>query len=157
MVKYKIMSDKDLQDLLVDLEAEDPWKLIDETKERIKYFNFGEDWHFKDQKSYYFCALLNDKIIGCARVKTGGQSSLSHPGWRHWLTFISVDPEYQSQGIARRLIDQIMYFCSKENIHLLISSYSQQGFDKIRRHILFYAEEYNTAIKESSTKPDIFF
>jgi len=149
MLVYKIMSDDDLSNLLLDYDKDDYMEDFKDAKKRIKYFDFQQDTYFNDQYSLYFCALEDNKLIGAARVKIGGKDSCINPGWCNWLTFIAVDPEYQSQGHATKLIDMIMCYCASNDIDLLISEYTEEGASKIHKVMHRYAHKYQTTVKDS--------
>lgn len=65
-----------------------------------------------------------------------------------WIKFICVDPKYQNQGYAKKLIGDIFKFAKDNNFTLETSIYSDEGLEKIKKIIEKYEEE--TGVKVHS-------
>lgn len=74
-IEYRYLKDKELYNLYVDFNLDDPWEKFNEI-EKLKYFKVNDlfPYNSKDDSHYhiYFCAFLNDKIIGMLKLKVGG-------------------------------------------------------------------------------------
>jgi len=70
--------------------------------------------------SAYFFAFVDDLLVGQLSLK---QSPFTENIL--WFTGISVDPKYQKNGIATRLIEEAFQFTKKEGKEILMSYYEE--------------------------------
>ena len=88
-VSYKTLSIDDMYKMFVDYSLEEPYEKIKKLSKEIKYLNFGyESYHTDSNK--FFCAFVNNDLVGVAKLKIGGCESCANPGWNNWIGFVSV-------------------------------------------------------------------
>lgn len=87
------------------------------TSRRIRYLVRSEADH-----ENHIVAWDGDKIVGMAGVQT-------NPHWPEqlWIKFISVDPVYQGQGIARNLLERIYRYARDHGQRLKPGSFTEEG------------------------------
>lgn len=131
---FKVFEDAELYELLIDRNAKNPWKRFEALK-KIKYFSDDIFPYLakKDEKNIYFCSMHKDKIVGIIKLKVGGDESLFYAGWKNWICYVSILPEYQNKGISRKLIQLMFKYAKEKKIKILSSSYTSEGFKKIRK------------------------
>ena len=128
--------------------------MLEILKENPKVFEFlCERNIFPHVGEFVFLVEEEDGYVkGILRMKLNGYDSVSAKGFKNWLNFITVRKEEQNKGVATRLI-KAAYTYLEENghDHILISAYTQEGREKIRKTILRIAEEHpSVKTRESS-------
>lgn len=89
------------------------------------------------QKEILFPVVrVGDEIVGLAQLEKSPYKENCY-----WVSFISVDPAYQGNGYASKLIEEIFSFAKKENISLKASSYKEDGFLKLKDKLKQEAEK----------------
>jgi len=53
----------------------------------------------------------------------------------YWIKMVSIDEKYQNQGLASKLIAEVIRFAKENNMTLEASSYKDEGYQKLK-HIL---------------------
>lgn len=142
---FKVFTDAELYELLIDRNAKNPWKRFDSLN-GIKYFRPDDIFPYlakEDEKHIYFCSMHKNKIVGMIKLKVGGTESLFHTGWKNWICFISILPEYQGKGISRKLIQAMFKYAKEKKLNILSSSYSNEGFIKIRKVLREESKNYS--------------
>jgi GNAT superfamily N-acetyltransferase len=145
VITVKVFTDAELYELLVDRDAENPWKRFDSLN-GIKYFDSDNIFPYlskEDEKHIYFCLMHKNKIVGMIKLKVGGTESLFHTGWKNWICFVSILPEYQGKGISRKLIQAMFKYAKEKNLNILSSGYSSEGFLKIRKVLREESKNYS--------------
>ncbi|HPS21449.1 MAG TPA: GNAT family N-acetyltransferase [Candidatus Paceibacterota bacterium] len=66
-----------------------------------------------------------------------------------WIKFISVDPKYQNNGYAKKLIEEIFNYAKENNFSLTNSIYSDEGKEKLK-HIVEELKEKSGVKVENS-------
>ncbi|MCR5783610.1 MAG: GNAT family N-acetyltransferase [Clostridia bacterium] len=112
----------------------DPWKPEDAVV-HIKEL-------LESNQAYGLEYLTDGRIVGFVL----GTSMLFHYGRTFEINDLAVDPAYQKRGIAKKLIETLMYDLEKQNIvgvHLITAAeaflpefYERFGFQKEKRVIL---------------------
>jgi len=148
-IEYRYLKDKELYNLYVDFNLDDPWEKFNEI-EKLKYFKVNDlfPYNSKDDSHYhiYFCAFLNDKIIGMLKLKVGGESSFRYDNWKNWVCFISILPEFQGNHISRKLIQMMYQYAKEKNLNILMSGYSEDGFNKVKKIFNEESKNYNVSL-----------
>lgn len=106
---------------------------MDSIKQRIKYFEINNG-HWRN--NLYICEIIDDLIVGvlCYSITTNGPTFQGH---NHFISYVSVDPNFQNQGIATKLID-----CWNENVYkpelgqCALSGFTENGFNYLRNKFL---------------------
>jgi GNAT superfamily N-acetyltransferase len=133
---YKIMTGRKLYDYLIDRNSKNPGHKFEEIKNRIKFFSskdmIGGCFCPEDEINYFFVAFDDDKIVGMIKLKTGGNCSYGYPEYKNWISYCSVDSNYQGQGIARELAEILFKFAKEHNFNILTSGYTEDGFKKLK-------------------------
>lgn len=76
-------------------------------------------------------------------------SELQTDPWKKdnfWLKFVSVDPKYQNKGYATKVIDALFQYTKGKQCSLEVSSYSDDGAQKIQKVIEQKAGEYGVTL-----------
>jgi aminoglycoside 6'-N-acetyltransferase I len=106
---------------------------------------WNEDWSFSDAKrrlkgilespsSFGLVAVIDNKVVGIALGVSKGYLDKND----FWLDEFSVDPNYQKQGIATKLMDELkrnlaekeitkIYLVTKKN-YPCVNLYKKEGF-----------------------------
>jgi RimJ/RimL family protein N-acetyltransferase len=102
----------------------------------FKYFNILDILNNQKNK-FYSIINVGNKIIGlCELEKSPYQEKV------FWIKFLSIDQEYQGQGYASKLAEEIFRFAKQEHYTLEGSSYSDEGDKKLKPLFNKMAEKY---------------
>lgn len=100
-----------------------------ETGGAFKYFH-PEKMLRRAKNLFYSTVSEEDTVVGLAELeKSPYEDNL------YWMTFLSVDPQFQERGHSKRLIDEMFRFAEARGIDLEISKFTEQGEQRIRRQI----------------------
>lgn len=91
------------------------------TNKRIRYLVSNEA-----RQEKHIIAKVGDKIVGMAGIQHN-----PYNGNDLWIKFISVDPEYQGNGIARELLRKIYLYALENNVRFAPGSFTEEG-DRLR-------------------------
>jgi GNAT superfamily N-acetyltransferase len=132
-VTYQQVSGDELYGKLI------PSKINKGVQSRIKYLNTG--WN-DIQHEFDIVATVGGKIVGVA-----GMQQSPHEERVIWVTYVSVDPEFRSNGIATQLVTRVFEYARKHNQRIRGSSYTEMG------------EQYLKQVFERTAKqfPDVPF
>lgn len=124
------------------LELDEDSDYISKIENRIRYFR-GEDLYniYKTgkSKSDYYIVLYDDNyIIGI--VKLGSSPYVEN---RYWISFISVDEQYRSNGYSKILIEEIFKLAKEKNLTIEGSYQTDMGKERIGDYINKVADKYN--------------
>jgi predicted GNAT family N-acyltransferase len=94
--------------------------------------DFG--WEMHDKESWHFVAVDEKKVTGCVVLVP-----LNEERTKVQLIQMAVDKNFQKKGIGKTLVNKVISFCKKNNIHKIeihsradvISFYEQLGFTVI--------------------------
>lgn len=119
---------------------------LNETKQwktifSIKYYHSGDflDDAIKTSVDVrFFVLLLNDKIIGLAHIRKSPYQTNTY-----WLSYLSILEKYQNKGYSSILAESVFKWFSEEKMTFLNSSYSKDGFLKLKKIFNKLAIEYN--------------
>lgn len=107
------------------------FKLVyDDHKSRLKYFGLnGGFWHIAEET--FVVMILQNKIIGVLCYIRPHSPTLSDH--KHYISYISVDPQYHRQGIAKQLIQHWAHNVVDLSLgECGCSGYTQDGFDYLK-------------------------
>lgn len=124
------------------LELDEDSDYISKIENRIRYFR-GEDLYniYKTgkSKSDYYIVLYDDNyIIGI--VKLGSSPYVEN---RYWISFISVDEQYRSNGYSKILIEEIFKLAKEKNLTIEGSYQTDMGKERIGDYINKVAAKYD--------------
>jgi GNAT superfamily N-acetyltransferase len=102
----------------------------------FKYFELSNlnDMYSKDR--FYPVIKLNDEIVALSEIEKNNLKENNY-----WIKFISVDPKYQNNGYATKLIENIFKFAKENNYSLETSIYSDEGIEKIKNIVDKFEKE----------------
>jgi hypothetical protein len=117
----------------------------------INFLCWSNIYEIGMSENFFFCAFSDDTLVGVAKLKTKGKDSLKYPGFYNWLSFISVKEGFKGKGISKILIDEMFSFIEKEKLdHLLISGYTEDGFNCLKAYLNEKAKEINLKFQDSN-------
>lgn len=93
------------------------------------------------ENKYYPVAELNEEIAGMAELERDPYRENNL-----WIKFISVDPKYQGQGCASKLIEDIFKFAKEQGCSLEESFYSDDGEQKLKKIVRESAEKFGVEL-----------
>ena len=100
---------------------------------RLKYLHPGTIW----SKESHFAVMIGKKIVGIGSVQINPEDKQ-----QLWLKHVSVDPKYEGQGIARKIIERIYQWAHTQNLKVFPSTYSAKGSNTIRSTIDRMGRQY---------------
>jgi GNAT superfamily N-acetyltransferase len=80
-----------------------------------------------ERELYYPIVKEGNKIIGVGELEKN-----PYEEGVFWIKFLSVDPEYQGKGYGRKLTEEVFRFAKERGIKLEASSYSRDGWAKLK-------------------------
>lgn len=124
------------------LDLDETPNYISKIENRIRHFS-GEDLYniYKTgkSKSDYYIVLYDDNyIIGIAKL-----GSSPYVENRYWISFISVDEQYRSNGYSKILIEEIFKLAKEKNLTIEGSYQTDMGKERIGDYINKVADKYN--------------
>lgn len=98
----------------------------DETaRARLKYLSSG----WRDITSEIdLTAIKNKKAIGVAGIRHSPEEKNVI-----WMMFLSVDPEFRGQGVAKKLAEMVFEYAKAHNQRIRLSSYTEMGEAYLRK------------------------
>ncbi len=90
------------------------------------------------ERKYYSLIKVGDKVIGLSELEKAPETENTI-----WLKFLSIDKDYQGQGYASKLAEEIFIFTKKEGFILEGSSYSDEGYEKLKSVLNRLANKYS--------------
>lgn len=113
-------------------------------KDRIKYFE--SPYFLNKYPRVYFIVLKGNKIL--AMAETGLDQYEKEPNILAMM-FLSVDKDHQGKGLSSKILEEIFIYCKKNHLQLKMSSYTQEGFLKLRPKALAISKEKDIKLKET--------
>lgn len=90
------------------------------------------------ERKYYSLIKVGDKVIGLSELEKAPKTENTV-----WIKFLSIDKDYQRQGYASKLAEEIFIFAKKEGFILEGSSYSDEGYEKLKSVLNRLANQYS--------------
>lgn len=112
-----------------------------EANKRIKYLSRWNDW----ASELDFAAYDGDKVVGAAGVHPSRDEERVIAIW-----FLSVDPDYQGQGIAKTLAEMVFKYAAENNLRVRSSSYTEMGAERLKHHFEALAQKYKVPFKDGT-------
>ncbi len=103
----------------------------------FRYF-YPEDVLENTERKYYSVVKVGDKIIGLSELEKAPNTKNTI-----WIKFLSIDKDYQGQGYASKLAEEIFIFAQKGGFILEGSSYSDEGYEKLKSVLNRLANQYS--------------
>lgn len=121
--------------------------------EKIKYFASNR-WgrYIQDEKNIFFCLIMSNKqIVGVTKLRTGKSESAYNPGYSNWIDFCSIHPDFQGKGYSYLMLVEMFNYIKENNIKkLLSSSYTQLGYDRIRKNLIKLSKTFKIDFKDKN-------
>ena len=149
----KLLKDRELYDFLNNDDPDVATEMFKDFHRRIKY-SVRVMPENDSEVFYYFCAFDNEKIVGVLKLRVGNQGSISYPNCKNWMMHLSIDLDYQGKGYSKLLIEECMKFCKENNLDILMSGYSDIGWQRIRSNFHKFAEKYSVKLIDEKEKPE---
>jgi len=101
-----------------------------------------------DKSQYYQVVKSNDLIIGVSKMERNPYIEEKV----YWISYVSVDPDFQGEKHASKLVEEIFRFAQQEGITIETSSYTKDGWEKVRHLIKKFSEQYKVTIIDKDRK-----
>lgn len=118
---------------------------INNLEGRLKYFMYR--LMTPNGNGFYFSAELDNEIIGLAHV---GKNPYKKD--TYWISYLSVDSNHQSKGIASLISTAIFKWAGREKIELQSSMYSNMGWQKLKPLWNKLSKKYNVNFVDSNDR-----
>ncbi len=115
------------------LSPDEMWLRIRKDKtifHRIKYLIASEI-----KNEILIVALINNKIVGISGMQINPYNNNEI-----WVKYVSVDKDYQNQGIGRKLIELTYDYSKHNNYEVILSSFTNDGELKLKHITDEYGE-----------------
>lgn len=129
----KIFTDDELYNYLYQDDYELFQLNMDSIKSRIKYFEINNGY-WRD--NIYVCEVVDDLIVGvlCYSITKNGPTFQGH---NHFISYVSVDPNFQNKGIATKLIEYWVKNVYKLTLgQCALSEFTENGFNYLRNKFI---------------------
>ena len=93
------------------------------------------------ESKFYSIAEANGEVAGLGELETDPRVENNL-----WIKFISVDPKYQGQGCATKLVEEIFQFAKNGGYSLEESFYSIEGEQKLKKLVHESAEKFEVKL-----------
>lgn len=114
----------------------------------FKYFYLSELTGINGPGNKFYSTIETDgKIVGLAELCLSQYNPKNLE-----IRFASVDPEFQNQGHASSLAEEIFRFASAGGYTLETSAYSTEGFVKLKPKFNELAKKYKVQFKDTEEK-----
>jgi GNAT superfamily N-acetyltransferase len=111
-------------------------------KKAFKYYEYQDysSMYVNVDNTIFFGIFENDIMVGLSRIYLNDINK-SKNIW--WLTYLCIDPIYEGKGYATQLADYIFKYFKQNNYTFETSSYTEQGFIKLKPLFNRLALKYN--------------
>jgi hypothetical protein len=101
-------------------------------------------------KHIYFTAININKnqIIGLAKLHIGNNDSFCHPGYKNWISYVSVNSNYYGNRIGSKLLAMMFVYLKENNLNVCSSEYTVRGFVHLQPVIEKLAIKYNVDLSD---------
>jgi GNAT superfamily N-acetyltransferase len=142
-MRTKVLSPKELEDLIYQGTGtvQDSRFLPDKEGGAFRYFlleNVIGNILNEDSEYVFPVIMEGDKIVGISELQRNPDNHRIF-----WIKFISIDPEYQGQGNASKLAEEIFSFAKQGGYILEGSSYNEDGYKKLKPVLNRLAIQYS--------------
>ena len=142
-ITTKVLSSQELENLIYRGEGtvQDYRFMPDDEGGVFRYFlleNVTGNIFDKDSEYIFPVILEGNKIVGISELQRNPDNPRIF-----WVKFISIDPEYQGQGYASKLAEEIFRFAKQNGYTLEGSSYNEEGYKKLKPVLNRLAVQYS--------------
>jgi len=102
----------------------------------FKYLDLSELSANNEDKFYSF-VKSGEIIVGISELQKNPTEKNTF-----WIKFISVDPQYQNQGFASTLVEEIFRFAKEQGFSVESSSFSSIGYERLNAKLNETALKY---------------
>jgi hypothetical protein len=121
---------------------------------QFKFFTSLDKFLYPENSVIFFVVEMNSIPVCVAHLSKDYDFSQKTSSFRYKnpskITFISTRLGYESRGLARSIIDEILDWSKKNEVTLVTGSYSQEGWKKIRPHIIESAKSRGVTLLDSN-------
>lgn len=106
---------------------------LNDLRSRIKYFDFGNRFWRDD---FYVCKIVDGQIVGVLNYCVT-KNNPTFQGHNHFISYVSIDPKFQNQGIMTELILVWNEVVKRKDKGICgCSGFTQSGFDYLRPKLI---------------------
>ena len=107
-----------------------------------KELNYFPSFSYGDT-NHWLVALSGKKIVGCIKLRLGGENSILNTGYSKWVSYVTVHRDHRKQGISKKLLRYMFEHCSRHGIaDVLGSSYTKEGETCLKHQIEPLCKEF---------------
>ncbi len=88
----------------------------------------------------------DNEVVGIAHIRKNPYINNTH-----WLSYLSISPDYQNLGYASKLSEYIIKWFKQKDLQFETSSYSKQGFVKLKPLFNKLTNKYNVDFLDKET------
>lgn len=92
----------------------------------LMYFDNTTNF-YESENVNFFIVKIDNNIAGIAHIRKSPYIDNTY-----WLSYLSVNHEYQNRGVASKLSDFVFRWFKDNNIQFESSSYTEEGFLKLK-------------------------
>ena len=125
---------------------QDPRFLTTEEGGVFKYLDLSELIGIFAEKTERFFPVVevNGQIVGISELQVNPNESNVV-----WIKHVSVDPKYQGNHYASKVIEEIFRFAKEKGYSLEASSYTNVGYEKLKKVCNAMSEKYGVVFKDT--------
>jgi hypothetical protein len=112
---------------------------------QFKYFSSRGDFQNSDDV-YFFTLEKENKIIGLAHIRKSPYLEKTY-----WLSYLSILKEFENMNYATKLSDYLFNWFSDNELQFETSSYSNEGFVKLKPLFNRLSKKYNVSFIDKET------
>lgn len=142
-MKVNKYTSKELEKKLIDKNnLSDPYFNYHYLSNRLRFFKHEIPNNIINEEFHYFCVEKNNEIIAVLKLKEGGNYSLKNNKYNNWISYISVNKDFKNKGYSKILIEECFKYLKKNKKEILVSGYTKEGFQKLKKTIKDMSKKY---------------
>lgn len=115
-------------------------EIYNKNVERINKLEFFDSRHDFGEDVVFFILEIDNKIAGISHIRKSPYIENTY-----WISYLSLLEEYRRYGYASKLLEYIVKWFKKNNLQLEASSYTEEGFIKLKPLLNKLTNKYNVS------------
>lgn len=145
-ITSRVLTSSEMIDLIYKGESlpQDPRFRAEENGGVFKYFNLRNLSDIHAEKRKYTLLEVNGLVVGVAELEDkSGHEDIT------WIKFLTIDPEFKGKGYGTKLAEAVFKYAKDSQRSLETSSYSQEGYARLKHIFNRLAEETGVAFQDT--------